>query len=55
MQKHPDLQYLLLVKVVTTQAGPLSTSHFLFFFKICRQELKCALVDDSNWEKGNKD
>lgn len=50
MQKHPNLQALLLVKVVTAQQDHLQPQTFC---KVYRQELKCSPEEDGNWEKEN--
>lgn len=50
MQKHPNPQALLLVKVVTAQQDHLQPQTFC---KLYTQELKYSLVEDGNWEKEN--
>lgn len=51
MQKHPNPQALLLVKVVTAQQDHLQPQTFC---KLYTQELKYSLVEDGNWEKENR-
>lgn len=50
MQKPPNLQALLLFKVVTAQQDHLPPQTFCKFYQ---QELKRLPVEDGNWEKEN--
>lgn len=50
MQKQPNPQALLSVKVVTAQQDHLQRQTF---YKLYRQKRKYSLVEDGNWEEEN--